>query len=398
MNLPHRDQVTTLDSPCLRRICREEIKTFQRIRAAASLSDPFQNPSILSLRYRILQGVLLSLLSHSWRRVENTWIFISIQVEMDTPQKIILADTKLRTVIAGWSLKELDALYFLLHYKSAFPRVISRLFTAILIKWLQCNLPYLIKNILFVRQDYYGKSSIIVTLSKFYPLKVIALQHGLMPYKKLGNAKIYPNSRVRIEAVYNDSYAEKIGLVKPVGSVIYKLGPVIDYRVGLIKGEKSDRMLVFISSGNLNNSEDVLVIRRLNELSCAVGCQFLVRPHPMERRQAMRDGLSGLQINSEPKLKFLGRDISNVILVGFFSTLLYEAGNLGFRTVWLTSAKESQDVPEVTDLPNVQFASISGLSDEWFLELLKRPLYPVAPNLLYPRIAKMISEVFPEQA
>jgi hypothetical protein len=317
---------------------------------------------------------------------------------MDAPQKIILADTKLRTVIAGWSLKELDALYFLLHYKSALPRVISRMFTAILIRWLQCNLPYLIKNILFVRQDYYGKSSIIVTLAKFYPLKVIALQHGLMIYKELGNAKIYPNSRVRIEAVYNDSYAEKIGLVKPVGSVIYKLGPFIDREFGLIKSVGSGRVLVFISSGNLNNSEDVLVIRRLNKLSCEVGCQFLIRPHPMEKKRAMRNALSGLQMNSEPKLKLLGRDINNVILVGFFSTLLYEAGNLGFRTVWLTSGQESQVVPEVTDLPNVQFASISGLSDEWFSELLKRPLYPVAPNPLYPRIAKMISEVFPEQA
>jgi hypothetical protein len=397
MNFPHKDQVSTPDSLCLRGIYREEIKSLQRIRAAATLTNPVQNLSIFALRYRILRGVLLSLLSHSWRQVENTRIFILIQIGSDASQKIILADKKLSTVIAGRSLKELDALYLLLHYKRPFPRVIRRLFIAILIRWLRCNLPYLIKNIFFVRQDYYGTASIIVTLSKFHPLKVIAFQHGLMIYKDLENAKIYPNYRVGIEAVYNDAYAEKIGLVKPVGSVIYKFGTLVDCRATL-KSKESGRVLIFISSGNLGNLEDILVIRRLNELSREVGCQFLVRPHPIERRQRMRDGLSSLKINSEPKLKLLDRDINNVILIGFFSTLLYEAGSRGFRTVWVTRGKESQDIPEAGDLKNTQFVTTSELSAEGISDLFNLPLYPVTIEPLYPRIDRLISEVFPEQA
>ena len=397
MNFPHKDQVSTPDSLCLRGIYREEIKSLQRIRAAATLTDPVKNLSILALRYRILRGVLLSLLSHSWRRVENSRIFILIQIRSDASQKTILADKKLSTVIAGRSLKELDALYLLLHCKRPFPRVIRRLFIAILIRWLRCNLPYLIKNIFFVRQDYYGTASIIITLSKFHPLKVIAFQHGLLTYKELENTKIYPNYRVGIEAVYNDAYAEKIGLVKPVGSVIYNFGPLVDCRATL-KSKESGRVLIFISSGDLGNLEDILVIRRLDELSREVGCQFLVRPHPIERRQRMRDGLSSLKMNSEPKLKLLDRDINNVILIGFFSTLLYEAGSRGFRTVWMIRGKESQDIPEAGDLKNTQFVITSELSAEGISDLFNLPIYPVTIEPLYPRIDRLISEVFPEQA
>jgi hypothetical protein len=320
-----------------------------------------------------------------------------IQIRSDASQKTILADKKLSTVIAGRSLKELDALYLLLHCKRPFPRVIRRLFIAILIRWLRCNLPYLIKNIFFVRQDYYGTASIIITLSKFHPLKVIAFQHGLLTYKELENTKIYPNYRVGIEAVYNDAYAEKIGLVKPVGSVIYNFGPLVDCRATL-KSKESGRVLIFISSGDLGNLEDILVIRRLDELSREVGCQFLVRPHPIERRQRMRDGLSSLKMNSEPKLKLLDRDINNVILIGFFSTLLYEAGSRGFRTVWMIRGKESQDIPEAGDLKNTQFVITSELSAEGISDLFNLPIYPVTIEPLYPRIDRLISEVFPEQA
>ena len=313
MNFLLGNQASTLDSLSLRGVFREEVKWLQRIRAAATLTDPVQKLSIHSFRYRVLQGVLLSLLSPSWRRVESAWVFISIEigfgVGVDAQQKMILADKKLSAIISGRSLKELDALYFLLHYKSLLPRVIRKLLIAVLIKWLQCNLPYLSKNIFFVRQDYYGKSSIIVTLARFFPLKIVAIQHGLLTYKELEKAKIYPNSRVGIEAVYNSAYVDKIGLIKPAGSLIYNLGPFLDYRASL-KNKENGRALIFISSGDLGNLEDVSVIRRLNEISCATGCQFLLRLHPTERRQMRRDDLSSLLVNIEPKLKLLDRDIN----------------------------------------------------------------------------------------
>ena len=60
--------------------------------------------------------------------------------------------------------------------------------------------------------------------------------------------------------------------------------------------------------------------------------------------------------------------------------------------------KESQDIPEAGDLKNTQFVTTSELSAEGISDLFNLPLYPVTIEPLYPRIDRLISEVFPEQA
>ena len=404
MNSPIKRQEIEPDSFFFRRIYREELKWFIKVREETEARDP---PRVLSrrlLRFRVLQGVLLSLLTHSWHRIEDAWVFIQMDLKFDAPRPIIMASATPSAVIAGHSLKELEALYFLYHHKRIFPKDVRRLLISLLMKWLRRNLPYLMKNVFFVRHDYYGRLSMIVTISQFCPLKVIGIQHGLMQYSYLSETKIYPNFRTRIEAVYSDMYAQYIRRIKPIGSVVYELGPAADYGANLIpeRSEGCPRTVIFISSDNLSNPNDVKVIRRLNEIFCKAGYDFLVRPHPHERRGlANQKMLSGLKIDSESKDNLLTRDVSKVILIGFYSTLLYEAGNLGFRTVWMVSDQDSKPelmVPEIEDLPNAQIAHTSELSSEWFLGILSQPLYPVSPRPLYPRMARMISELFPRSA
>jgi hypothetical protein len=403
MNSPIKRQEIELDSFFFRRIYREELKWFIKVREETEVRDP---PRVLSrglLRLRVLQGVLLSLLTHSWRRIEDAWVFIHMDLKFDTPRPIIMASASSSAVIAGHSLKELEALYFLFHHKRIFPKDVRRLLISLLIKWLRRNLPYLMKNIFFVRHDYYGRLSMIVTISQFCPLKVIGIQHGLMRYSYLSETKIYPNFRTRIEAVYNDKYAQYLRRIKPIGSVVYELGPAGDCGANLIAEQSQGcaRTVIFISSGNLSNPNDVKVIRRLNEITCEAGYDFLVRPHPHERVLANQKMLPGLKIVSESKDNLLTRDVSKVILIGFYSTLLYEAGNLGFSTTWMVSDQDSKldfMVPEIEGLPNAQIVHTSELSGEWFLDLLSQPVYPVSPRPLYPRMVRMISELLPRSA
>ena len=403
MNSPIRRQETDQDSLFFKRIYREELKWYPRVREESELREPRRILTIGSLRFKILKGVFLSLLTHSWHRIENTWIFIQFELGLNTQQPIIMVNGSLSSVIAGYSLQELDGLYYLFHHKEVFPKDVRRLLISLLMKWLRRNLPYLMKNIIFVREDYFGKRSMIVTISKFCPLKVIAIQHGLLLHSYLSVTKIYPNFRARVEAVYDDQYAQYIRRIKPIGSVIYELGVPVDYGVNLIpeRSEGCTRTIIFISSSSLSNSNDIQTIRRLSKIACEIGYDFLVRPHPLERGLAKQKMLSGLKIDSGSKDNLLTRDVSKVILIGFYSTLLYEGGNLGFRTIWMVSDQDPKSelmVPEIEGLPNAQITHTSELSIEWFLDLLSQPLYPVSPRPLYPRITRMISEIFPRSA
>ena len=403
MNSPIRRQETDQDSLFFKRIYREELKWYPRVREESELREPRRILTIGSLRFKILKGVFLSLLTHSWHRIESTWIFIQFELRLNTQQPIIVVNGSSSSVIGGYSLQELDGLYYLFHHKGVFSKDVRRLLISLLMKWLRRNLPYLMKNIIFVREDYFGKRSMIVTISKFCPLKVIAIQHGLLRHSYLSDTKIYPNFRARVEAVYDDQYVQYIRRIKPIGSVVYELGVPVDYGVNLIpeRSKSCTRTIIFISSGNLSNLNDTQTIRRLSKIACEIGYDFLVRPHPAERVLTNQKTLSGLKIDSESKDILLTRDVSKVILIGFYSTLLYEAGSLGFRTVWMVSDQDPKldvTVPEIENLPNAQIAHTSELSGEWFLDLLSQPVYPVSPRPLYPRMARMISELFPQSA
>jgi hypothetical protein len=401
MNSPIRKQEIEQASLFFRRIYREELKWLPQVQKECALRESEHVFTTYSLRLKILKGVLLSFLTHSWYRTENTRVFIQIDLKFNAPRQVIMADGRLSNVIAGHSLQELDGLYLLFHHEKIFPKAVRRSLISLLIKWLRRDLPYLMKNIFFVREDYFGKRSMIVTISKFCPLTVIGLQHGLLRYSYLSDTKIYPNFRTRVEAVYNDQYAQYIRQIKPTGSIIYELGVPLDCEAHLISegSESCGKTLIFISSDNLSNPNDVQVIRQLNEIACETGYDFLVRPHPTERGLINQEMLPGLKVDSESKYRFLTRDVGKVILIGFYSTLLYEAGTLGFRTVWMVSSQDSKldsTVPEIWDLPNAQITHTSELSSEWFLDLSSQSVYPVSPNPFYPRMTRMISELFPE--
>ena len=110
MNSPIRRQETDQDSLFFKRIYREELKWYPRVREESELREPRRTLTIGSLRLKILKGVFLSLLTHSWHRIENKWIFIQFELRLNTQQPIIVVNGSSSSVIGGYSLQELDGL------------------------------------------------------------------------------------------------------------------------------------------------------------------------------------------------------------------------------------------------------------------------------------------------
>ena len=250
----------------------------------------------------------------------------------------------------------MNSLYLLVNNCVDLPRWFRKYLLVKHIKFLGKLIPQLDQSIFIVKQDYFGPSSILVTLSCFLPLSVVGVQHGLMNPKAILRRKIYPGVRTRIEYVYNDFYQTVLSRVKARSSVVKVLGPPCDCSIR--SGQMSvDRKVIFISSGQMQSSDGRNIVWRIKSLSESDGFVFELRPHPSEK---LEKSLGDYLLDETTVSTLLKCDPDSILLVGTFSSLLYQAAYKGFRTLWVLNEHglNLSSLPFLTDVPNA-FVSVA---------------------------------------
>lgn len=343
-----------------------------------------------------------SLASTFWNHAVGHYVFLSFGSDPISkclnrhprPSGITAANT-LRCILFGQSLSELDALYYLLNYPQLYRHRIRKLLIGILRRWIVNRANVFKSNIFFVKDDYCPKSAILVTLAQIIPVRLIGIQHGLLQHKYLAEANIYPGYRTAIEAVYDERYASIIANKKPAGSIVYVLGPPFD--CGTMQGEKRGRkMLIYVSSADLQFKNKRIMIASLMRICASIGCDFFVRPHPSESKSQY---LSLFPIATETREALYNRDATELILIGFYSTLLYEAGNKGFRTIWIASNLTSDNLehyPEIAALPNSIECTEVELTANWLWAQFACTIRHVDTDPIRTRLIEMVENLFPD--
>lgn len=389
-----------LDSKLIRGIIIEEKRWFRLLNKKGETNDSC-TPSHWVMRIRVIAAIFSILyVSKFWKKRKSHCVFVSFGEDAIAasssarfPEKYINANAGLTTLFfKNRSLLELESIYILINYKNIFNKKIRKLLLYLYLQWLDEYLPFLEQNIYFVKQDYSGISSVLVTLSHLTTLKVVGLQHGLMKFNNLESSIIYPNYRTKNEWVYSSSYAEVLRCNKSPSSIVAIIGPPFD--CGSKKSiPNSTKLLVFVSSADLFYKNRVLKIEDMQRCADNSNLNFLVRPHPHERhilsQFSFQYDLSTVDdiINNDPK---------NTIFIGFYSTLLYWAACSGFKTVWIKNdgfEDSSRDQSFISNLPNSYI--VDEVSENFLVSLFNMEPIEVKEDFIYERMDEMIRKSFP---
>ena len=356
--------------------------------------------TVFVTRCKIFFGVVSSFLYNTWRGKSQRFIFVAFGSDTLSQvakahfrDKVIISNNRLFDIAIGRSLIELDALYYLIHDREIIPKIVRKTLIRILLKWTYVNLVGNKSNLFIVKEDYYGKASVLTSISMDSNIVVAGIQHGLLRHQYLTSSDIYPGIRTFLEAVYDDKYATLMLDKKPIGTKVYVFGPPFDKQSPL-PPFSTDLTVYFISSGDLRSPEKQAEIYRLAKDCKENGIDFYCRPHPSEIRFKF---VETLKRDSRPKAELLSLCPGTVIFIGFFSTLLYEAALSGFRTIWISnklSVTPNQEFPEVSSLVSAHFLNPNDLTAAHLLEMFNSPVRLQNLSLSLPaRIERLFNEI-----
>jgi hypothetical protein len=322
----------------------KEIKWLKTVNKFASQKDI----AILESRRKksdraVAFGMLTSLFLNS-KSFKKPLAFVNLKnypfvgcIEPSQRLKFIFCESNLKHILAGQSLKELDAIYHLIHNQKINSSIRKILLYHLIKKVEKYVLPS--NSVFILHQDYYEKGSILTTLGLLKKIRVVGVQHGLMPPKYLVESKIYPGIRTSTEFVLNASYAMLMTPKKAIGSETLVAGEI------LFRGKNepiadSRKLITFVSSGDLSKEKTKHVFKELSRAKTLYDYTVTTRPHPSEVSSV---ATIGLDIDKRSKTTLFDIEPTNQIFVGFYSTLLYQASTLGFKTIWITNGHGDED-------------------------------------------------------
>lgn len=245
------------------------------------------------------------------------------------------------------SCLELESIYYLINYSNLFSKATMKFLLKIGFIWLDFNIDVLKKNTYVISQDFSGASALIVSLSEIYNIKVVGLQHGLMSYTHLKNGYIYPNIRTKLELAYNQKYASLLTKNKKNGIAI-NFGPLIS-RNKVEKSKFNIKKVYFISSMDLSDLEKIKIIVKIENYLKSKKIKLIVRPHPQE----MKNIYNGVIDTSDVNLIYTNK-IDECLFIGYYSTLLYNLGYMGYKTIWINNLniETTEDIKISNELVN----------------------------------------------
>lgn len=259
----------------------------------------------------------------------------------------------------------LNSVYLLINRYEGLPRWFRKWVLAKHLNFLEKLIPQLQRTSFLVKQDYFGASSLLVSMSLFLPFHVAGVQHGLMNPVTILQGKVYPGVRTKIEYTYNDFYQDILSQAKHPSANVKVLGPPYDCQMS-IGVQSTTRQVIFISSGQMQNAEGRRFVSRIRTCAEEDGLRFRLRPHPSERNEK---SLEGYELDASPTSSFFAADSRTTLLVGAFSSLLYQGAFKGFRTVWFLNqcGLDLCDLPYLSDLPNVTHVALENVVPGQFL-------------------------------
>lgn len=310
------------------------------------------------------------------------------------PSQYMSLDFGWRTLFKGPRLGfVLNSLYLLINYPHGVPRWGRKYLLAWHFRFLSKLLPQLNRNIFLVKQDYFGPSSLLVTLSWHLELHVAGVQHGLLDPESILQQRIYPGIRTKIEYAYNAFYRDIFSRVKPASTATEVLGPPFDCS-NLIRPGTATRRAIFISSGQLRSKEGRHVVDQVRAWAEGDGLIFLLRPHPSE--QDCEDQ-KGFRIEGSAVPTLFDTDPAGTLFIGIFSSLLYQAAFKGFSTLWLynESCGDLHRLPFLADLPNATFAAWDKIKSGTLSSYLNQKRDPISFDSASVRLTALLQSFFP---
>ena len=191
-----------------------------------------------------------------------------------------------------------------------------------------------------VDQDFRGREGILCQLKSFTGCKVICLPHGLISSWVATTYGTFPGMWSDVALAYDLKTAEAMkyaakntNLLLTSCPKVFALGPICfrNKAKGVALGVKY--RLIFISSALEQYMHPGLILSTIETAALTAHCDFEVRWHPHEREASQI--LYPYAENIDEKHTLLMRE-EPIIFVGMFSTFLYEADCMGFKTIWLT--------------------------------------------------------------
>ena len=328
--------------------------------------------------------------------------FVSFGVDELSESAIIANPSRFERLNFGWRAVfkgsrigfVLNSLYLLINRYDGLPRWIRKRLLVLHFNFLKRIFPQLNRNIFLVKQDYFGPSSLLVTLSWHLPLNVVGVQHGLMDTNSIQQRRLYPGVRTRTEYVYDAFYRKALSRVKPAFTNTEVLGPPYDCSSDP-KSEQVAKQVIFISSGQMRSESGRALIDSVRTLAELDGLRFSLRPHPSEKGI---EQLKVFRLEESPLSTLFHADPSSTLFIGVFSSLLYQATFKGFRTLWLFNGSGGGHchLTHLADLPNAATLSQDEIIAGTLSSYLKRGLEPIGFDSSTERLMKLLHVSFPE--
>lgn len=313
---------------------------------------------------------------------------------LTNPERFNNLNFGLRAVFMGSKLAfVLNSIYLLINYPSGIYKWIRKCLLRLHFSHLEQLLPQLSRNIFLVKQDYFGPSSLLVTLSWHQPLHVVGIQHGLMDASQTLMRRLYPGIRTKIEFTYDEFYRNIFSQVKPTFTVTKVLGP--PYEISNSPGSTSSAAhVVFISSGQIRTEGGRTVVKQVRAWAERDGLTFLLRPHPSEKDI---EQLKDFPIDDSALPTLFNSDPSNTLFIGIFSSLLYQAAFKGFNTLWLQNESKigQENLYFLSYLPNAAVILQDEMDTGKLSTYLTRDREPVNFDSSCTRLLTLLQSLFP---
>jgi hypothetical protein len=310
------------------------------------------------------------------------------------PRRFISLDFGWRALFKGPRLGfVLNSLYLLINRPHGLPRWGRKYLLACHFRFLSKLLPQLNRNIFLVKQDYFGPSSLLVTMSWHLQLHVAGVQHGLMGTESILQQRIYPGIRTKMEYAYNAFYRDIFSRVKSASTITEVMGPPFECP-NIIRSGTVARRVVFVSSGQMRSKEGRHVVDQVRAWAEGDGLIFLLRPHPSEKDF---EDQNGFRIEGSPVSTLFDTDPASTLFIGISSSLLYQAAFKGFSTLWLfnESWEGAHRLPFLADLPNATFLAWDKIESGTLSSCLNRKRDPISIDSASVRLTTLLQAFFP---
>ncbi|QWC98993.1 hypothetical protein G6728_01770 [Polynucleobacter paneuropaeus] len=318
----------------------------------------------------------------------HSCVTVGFSLDIGSDSKYFFIDSRinLKSLIAGVALHEFLALHYLLNSKHIFNKKIRKLFIRIFISSILKNQVYLRSYQFIVTQDYFGRSSCLVSFMDAINLSVIGLQHGLMPIGNLMKSNIYPGFRLRQQLVFNKTYKKYFKSKNP-NSEFKILGPPWNIQSREFLGKTT---ICFVSHGVLHEKQTIKILENIQITSETLDCSFLIRPHPQELKSVIKNNM----INFSSKEELIDSKIP-YIFIGVYSTFMYWAAFNGFKTIWIRELPcGPMDEEMISKWPNVFFMDIKeSIDDSLVKKIIEAPYQSIEKEIFHKRIDEIIDGI-----